>query len=52
MSVPKIERKKKELVKTFKNNGLSITVKTNLKTANFLDTHFDLVKEIYLPYKV
>ena len=47
MSRPKIERNKKELVKIFKSNGLSITVKSNLKTANFLDIHFDLVKEIY-----
>ena len=42
-----IEKKKKELVKIFKNNGLSITVKTNIKTADFLDIHFDLVKEFY-----
>ena len=47
MSRPKIERNKKELVKIFKSNGLSITVKSNLKTANYLDIHFDLVKEIY-----
>ena len=47
MSRPKIERNKKELVKIFKSNGLSITVKSNLKTTNFLDIHFDLVKEIY-----
>ena len=47
MPRPKIERNKKELVKIFKSNGLSITVKSNLKTANFLDIHFDLVKEIY-----
>ena len=50
-SGPEVERKKKELVKIFKNNGLSITVKTNIKTADFLDIHFDLVKEIYQPYK-
>ena len=46
-----VERKIKELLEIFKNNGLSITVKSNLKTANFLDMHFDLVKEIYQPYK-
>ena len=46
-----IQRKKKELAKIFKSNRLSITVKTNLKTADFLDIHFDLVKEIYQPYK-
>ena len=51
MSGPEAERKKKELVKIFKDNGLSITEKTSLKTADFLDIHFDLVKEIYQPYK-
>ena len=40
-----VERKIKELLELFKNNGLSITVKSNLKTANFLDMHFDLVKK-------
>ena len=50
-SWPEIEKKKKELVKIFKNNGLSITIKANLKTVDFLDIHFDLVKEIYQPYK-
>ena len=44
-----VEKKKKELVKIFKNNGLSITVKTNLKTVDFLDKYFDLVKAIYQP---
>ena len=44
MSGPEVERKKKELVKISKNNGLSIT-------ADFLDITFDLVKESYQPYK-
>ena len=35
----------------FKNNGISVTVKPNLKTAEFLDIYFDLVKEIYQSYK-
>ena len=48
MSGPEVKRKKKELVKIFKSNALSITV---IKTADFLDIHFDLVKEIYQPYK-
>ena len=48
---PEVDRKKKELIKIFKNNGLSINVKTSIKTADFLDIHFDLVKEIYHPYK-
>ena len=51
MSGPEVERKKKELLKIFKNNGLSITIKTNIKTGVVLDIHFDLVKEIYQPYK-
>ena len=51
MSKTEVERKKKEHVKIFKNNGLSVTVKTNFKTADFLDIHFDLMKEIYQPYK-
>ena len=46
-----IETKKNELVKIFKNNGLSITARTNIKTADFLDIHFDVIKEIYQPYK-
>ena len=51
MSGPKVERKKINIVKIFKNNALSITVKTSLTAAYFLDIHFDLVKEIYLSYK-
>lgn len=35
----------------FKNNCLSITVKSNLKATDSIDIHFDLVKEIYQPYK-
>ena len=46
MSGSEVEGKKKELVKIFKNNGLSITVKTNIKSADFFDIHFDLVKEM------
>ena len=44
MSGPEVERNKKQLLKILKNNELSITVKTDIKTANFLDIHFDLVK--------
>ena len=39
MSGPEVERKKKDLIRIFKSNGLSITVKTNLKVADFLDIH-------------
>ena len=41
MSGPEVERKKKDLIRIFKSNGLSITVKTNLKVADFLDIHFE-----------
>ena len=47
MSGPEVKRKKKELVKILKINGLSITVKTNFKTGDFLDIHFNLIKQIY-----
>ena len=40
-----------ENVKLLKKNGLSITVKTNLKTTNFLAIYLDLVKGIYQPRK-
>ena len=51
MSGPEVERKKKEFLKIFKNSGLSIVVKTNLKAADSLDIHFDLLKAICQPYK-
>ena len=51
MSVPEVERKKKDLIRIFKSNGLSITVKTNLKVADFLDIHFEIIQGIYQPYK-
>ena len=38
-------------MRIFKINGLNITIKTNLKTADFLDVHFDLIQDIYKPYK-
>ena len=47
MSAPEVKRKKKELVKILKINGLSITVKTNFKTGDLLDIHFNLIKQIY-----
>ena len=51
MSGPELDRKEKDLIRISKNNGLSITVKTNLKVANFLDIHFEIVQYIYQPYK-
>ena len=51
LSGPEIERLKKNVVKTFKDCGLNITIETNLHTANYLDVTFDLRKDTYLPYK-
>ena len=51
MSESEVERMKKELVQIYKNNGLSMIVRRNLKAANFLDIHFNLVKETYQPFK-
>ena len=51
ISEPEVEGNKKELVKIFKNNGLSIPLKTNLNTADFLNIHVDLINEIYQTHK-
>ena len=52
-NIPKteIERKKKQIVKVFKDCGFSITIKCNLKSTDFLDVTFDLVNDIYKPYR-
>ena len=51
LSRPNIEWKKKEIIKIFKSFGLSITVTTNVTSANYLDVNFDLTKDIYKPYR-
>ena len=43
MSGSEVERKKKELVKIFKNNGLSITVKTNIKKFSFSKINLETI---------
>ena len=47
-NIPKteIERKKKKIVKVFKDCRLSIAIKCNLKSIDFLDFMFDLVNNI------
>ena len=45
------ERKKKEIIKIFNSFGLSITVTTNVTSANCLDVNFDLTKDICRPYR-
>ena len=41
-----IERLKKNVVKTFKDCGLNVTIEANLHTVNYLDVTFDLRKNI------
>ena len=42
---------KKNVVKTFKDTGLNVTIKANLHTVNYLDATFDLQKDTCLPYR-
>ena len=51
ISKPDIERKKKQIVKRFKEYGLSITIHCSLKWADFSDVNFDLHNSLYMPYK-
>ena len=48
---PQIERKKKQIIKIFKDNKLDITVETNLKQVDYLDVEFNLKENKYKPYK-
>ena len=51
LSGPQSERKRKEIIKLFKDCGLSITIKCRLETVNFLDVTFDIVNNTYEPYR-
>ena len=42
LSGPEIERLKKNVIKTFKDCGLNITIEANLHAVNYLDVTFDL----------
>ena len=44
------EQIKKKLCQCFKEEGLSITVNTNLIKTDFLDVTFDMTKNVYYPY--
>ena len=48
---PETERLRKNVVKIFKNCGLSITSKTNLKIVDYLDVTFDLQNNSCKPYR-
>ena len=43
--------KRKEIIEIFKYFGLSITVTTNVTSANYLDVNFDLTKCICKNYR-
>ena len=51
LSGPEIERLNKNVLKTFRDCGLNITIGANLHPDNYLDVTFDLRKFTYLPYK-
>ena len=38
---PEVERKRKVIIKVFRDCGLSISTKTNLKVVDFLDVNFN-----------
>ena len=51
LSGPEIERMKKRVIEMFKDYGLKITIKGDLKIVNFLDMTFNLHKNTYKPYR-
>ena len=50
-SGPEIERKRKQIIQVFKSCRVNITVKTNLKTVDFLDVRLDLINNKYQTYR-
>ena len=46
-SGPETERKRKKIIKTFNTYNLPITIETNIHVANFVDTTFDLINDVY-----
>ena len=51
LSGPKIERKRKAIIKLFKECGLNIAIQTNLKIVNFPDIEMNLGTGTYRPYR-
>ena len=51
LSGPEIERKRKATVHVFKECGLSITTKANLKVVSFLEVELHLINCIYRSYR-
>ena len=51
MPGPRAERIKKDMIKLFKENGLSITIIMNATVANFLDSTMNLASGKHSPYR-
>ena len=50
-SPSQMERIKKQIYKIFKDQGLKITIETNLPKVNFLDITMDLQSETFQPFR-
>ena len=50
-SGPQTDRARKDLIKLFQDNGLKITVETNLSRVDFLDVTFNLTNGTFYPYR-
>ena len=48
---PKLDRLRKDIISLFKDEGLSITIDTNLIETDFLDVSFNLNTGKYFPFK-
>ena len=51
MSGPQNEKIKKKLQKIFKDKGLEIVIRCNMKVVDYLDITFNLEDGSYRPYK-
>ena len=50
-SGPILDRMRKDIISIFKNEGLSITIETNLIETDFLDVTFNLLTGKYFPFR-
>ena len=48
---PKLDRIRKDIIALFKEEGLSITIETNLIETEFLDVTFNLATKKYFPFR-
>ena len=49
---PKLDRIRKDIIALFKEEGLSITIETNLIETDFLDVTFNLATEKYFAFRI